>query len=78
MTKLLQPLCEPVLLYRTYQHYKGNMYTVIAECRHSETGNLMIVYKGTHETWCTLRDRFNETVTDLNGNRVLRFTLQDN
>ena len=77
MAKLLQPLCEPVKLNRTYQHYKGNMYTTLIECRHSETGSIMIVYKGTHETWCTLKERFNDTVTDSKGNSVLRFTLQN-
>ena len=60
---------------KTYRHYKGNVYVIIAFARHSETGEDMIVYQSVKngDVWVRPRYMWNEEV-ELNGTRVLRFT----
>ena len=33
-----------------YQHYKGNFYEVMGTAKHSETRELMVVYKALYQT----------------------------
>lgn len=48
-----------------YRHFKGNLYEVITEACHSETGEALVIYRrvkekedGTHETWARPYDDF--------------------
>ena len=59
-----------------YKHYKGNIYRVIAEARHSETQEEMVVYEamyGEHSIWVRPKQMFFEQVTLSNGQKVPRF-----
>lgn len=66
---------EEILLNRTYKHYKGNIYKVIALGKHSETVEDMVVYQAVEhgDIWCRPKnmwfDKIDETTT--------RFTLID-
>ena len=66
---------EEILLNRTYKHYKGNIYKVIALGKHSETVEDMVVYQSVEhgDIWCRPKnmwfDKIDETTT--------RFTLID-
>ncbi len=58
-----------------YRHYKGKEYTVIGIARHSETEELLVVYRkeyDDHGLWARPLAMFRETV-DRNGLQVPRF-----
>lgn len=58
-----------------YRHYKGGEYEVIDIARHSETEELLVVYRplyGDRALWVRPLDMFVETVTT-DGNTVPRF-----
>lgn len=58
-----------------YRHYKGNLYEVIETARHSETGELMVVYRclyGEHSLWVRPLEMFMEKVL-IDGHEVPRF-----
>lgn len=59
----------------TYQHYKGSHYEVIANSKHSDTLEQVVVYKSleTGLVWHLPQAGFNSTIT-VNGERVPRFT----
>lgn len=60
-----------------YRHYKGNKYKVIDFAIHSETEELMIIYKalyGDEKIWVRPASMWDETVI-VNGSEVKRFTL---
>lgn len=62
-----------------YRHYKGNDYLVIAVARHSETQELMVVYRclyGDMSLWVRPISIFNDIV-EFDGKSVLRFTPVD-
>lgn len=65
---------------RVYNHYKGGKYEVISLATHSETKEVLVVYKSLHfgsvyarplELW------FDEVMTD-DGKRSSRFSLATN
>lgn len=59
-----------------YRHFKGNEYEVIAIAKHSETGELLVIYKSIdneQNIWARPYDMFTEVV-DFNGSKTLRFT----
>lgn len=59
-----------------YRHYKGNEYQVLGLARHSETEELLVIYKalyGKQEIWARPAAMWNEIV-DVNGRQVRRFT----
>lgn len=58
-----------------YRHYKGNEYEVLGVARHSETDELLVVYRplyGEGGLWVRPLAMFLETVT-VNGEPVPRF-----
>lgn len=65
---------QEIIVGKTYQHYKGNLYKILALARHSETGEEMIVYQNTEkgDIWVRPKHMWNEMV-DVNGEKVLRF-----
>lgn len=60
-----------------YRHFKGNEYQVIGTAKHSETMELMVVYRalyGDYGLWVRPASMWNETVTR-DGKTFRRFTL---
>lgn len=58
-----------------YRHYKGGEYQVIDTAIHSETEELLVVYKplyGEQKMWVRPLEMFNETVV-INSMEVKRF-----
>lgn len=58
-----------------YRHYKGNYYDVIGVARHSETDELLVVYRpqyGEKGLWVRPLEMFTESV-ELNDSVVPRF-----
>jgi hypothetical protein len=58
-----------------YRHYKGNYYLVLGVARHSETEELLVVYRclyGDHSLWVRPLAMFMENVT-VDGREVPRF-----
>jgi hypothetical protein len=64
-----------------YKHYKGGEYEVISLARHSETMEVMAIYKplypleeGELKTWVRPVEMFYDEI-ELQGETVLRFTF---
>lgn len=60
-----------------YRHYKGNLYQVLHTARHSETEELLVVYRclyGEYGVWVRPLQMFTETVV-VEGQSVPRFEL---
>lgn len=58
-----------------YQHYEGNLYMVIGIAKHSETRDLMVVYRAQaseHDLWIRPYEMFREHV-EVDGKKVPRF-----
>ena len=62
-----------------YEHYKGKRYEVLGVAHHSETLELVVVYKALYETefgkdslWVRPLAMFTETV-DVKGKKIPRF-----
>jgi hypothetical protein len=58
-----------------YRHYKGNCYQVLGVARHSETEELLVVYRclyGDHSLWVRPLGMFTESVI-VDGRTVPRF-----
>ena len=67
---------QEISIGKTYKHFKGNLYKIIAFAKHSETEEDMIVYQPlkTGVNWVRPYKMWNEVV-DEKG--TLRFTLVD-
>ena len=67
---------QKIIIGKTYKHYKGNMYKIIAFARHSETGEDMIVYQSlkNKDVWVRPKSMWNEEINE----NTLRFTLVEN
>ena len=65
---------QEITIGKTYKHYKGNLYKIIAFARHSETTEEMVVYQSVKngDVWVRPKEMWNDVV---NTNGVLRFTL---
>ena len=65
---------QEITVGKTYKHYKGNLYKILALAKHSETNEDLIVYQNIEkgDIWTRPMSMWNETV-DNNG--TLRFTL---
>ena len=62
-----------------YRHYKGKLYEVIDVARHSETEELLVVYRclyGDFSLWVRPMKMFLEMVV-VDGTKVQRFTLYE-
>ena len=62
-----------------YRHFKGNEYEVIAIARHSETEEVMVVYKalyGDNGIWCRPASMWNEKI-ERGGKTYKRFYRSD-
>jgi hypothetical protein len=62
-----------------YRHYKGGRYEVIDVARHSESEELLVVYRplyGDRELWVRPLDMFVESIL-VDGFEQLRFKLED-
>ncbi len=62
-----------------YRHYKGGEYRVIGTARHSESDELLVVYRCTYDNnslWVRPLAMFTETV-HVDGKEVPRFTLSE-
>ena len=60
-----------------YRHFKGNEYEVIAIAKHSETLELLVVYRalyGAGEVWVRPASMWNETL-EKDGKLYRRFTF---
>jgi len=60
-----------------YAHYKGGKYEVIDLVRHSETEELLVLYRalyGDKGLWVRPLDMFQETV-EVDGEKRLRFSF---
>lgn len=60
----------------TYKHYKGEMYEVIGNAKHSETLEDMVVYRSLENdrVWVRPSAMFIEPMAK-DGNSISRFTL---
>lgn len=66
-----------ILATGTYRHYKGRLYDVIGVARHSETEELLVVYRpqyGERGLWVRPLSMFTEQIT-VDGRQVPRFEL---
>lgn len=61
---------------KTYKHYKGNIYKIIATGKNSENLEEMIVYQSVkdNQVWIRPATMWNEII---DNNKTLRFTLID-
>ena len=67
---------QEITIGKTYRHYKGNLYKIIALGKHSETLEDMIIYQAVRDgkVWVRPAKMWNEGA-DNNG--TLRFTLEN-
>jgi hypothetical protein len=66
---------DPEIQPGIYRHYKGNLYQVISSVRHSETREVLTLYRalyGAHGLWVRPSAMFSETVI-VDGTPVSRF-----
>ena len=60
-----------------YRHYKGSLYQVLHTAQHSETEEVLVVYRclyGEYDVWVRPLTMFMETV-EVDGEQVARFEL---
>lgn len=55
-----------------YRHFKGNEYQVLAIAKHTETGEIVVVYQalyGEYGIWVRPAEMWNEPASDGSGRR---------
>lgn len=63
---------------KTYQHYKGDIYTLLHIAEHTETNELFVIYSNEEgKVWARPKDMWESKVV-WQGKEVRRFTLLDN
>jgi hypothetical protein len=62
-----------------YKHYKGALYRVLGECKHSETLKDMTVYMSVNDglLWVRPTSMFHELINTPDGKYVPRFAEVD-
>lgn len=67
---------QEIKVGKTYKHYKGNIYKIIAQGKNSENLEEMVVYQSVKDgqIWIRPKTMWNDTI-DNQG--TLRFTLID-
>ncbi|QOR40152.1 DUF1653 domain-containing protein [Billgrantia diversa] len=71
-------MSQPLPVPGIYSHYKGNRYEVLGVAHHSETEELLVVYRalyGDYGLWVRPLEMFTETV-EVRGEPVPRFDLE--
>ena len=66
---------EKIIIDGIYQHFKGNMYKVLAVAKHSETLENMVVYQalyGAGDIWVRPENMFLEFI-EKDGKFIKRF-----
>lgn len=65
---------QEITIGKTYKHFKGNIYKIIAIAKCSETEEEMVVYQSLKgdDIWVRPKKMWNEVVDE---NNTLRFTL---
>ncbi|MEH3055401.1 MAG: DUF1653 domain-containing protein [Patulibacter minatonensis] len=59
-----------------YRHYKGGMYVLMGVSRHSETEELLVVYRAADDRlWVRPLSMWSELVATPTGGRAERFAL---
>ena len=72
MTQQLQSIPQGI-----YRHYKGSLYQVLHVAKHSETEEMLVVYRclyGEYGVWVRPLAMFTESV-EVDGKQVDRFEL---
>lgn len=62
-----------------YRHFKGNEYEIVANAKHSETGEDLVIYRSlsnAEDVWARPLDMWNETVIR-EGQQIPRFKRMD-
>lgn len=70
-------MTEKTVCQGIYRHYKGNLYQVLHTAQHSETEELLVVYRclyGEYDVWVRPLAMFTETV-EVDGKEIPRFEL---
>ena len=70
-------MIEKTVTQGIYRHYKGNLYQVLHTAQHSETEELLVVYRclyGEYDVWVRPLTMFTETV-EVDGKEIPRFEL---
>jgi len=71
------PDADPPIAPGRYRHYKGGEYDVLFEARHSETDEVLVVYRpryGDRGVWVRPKAMFCETIV-ADGREQPRFAL---
>ena len=65
---------QEITIGKTYRHYKGNVYKIIALGRHSETLEDMVVYQSveTGEVWVRPKAMWNDVIPQSLSHKGLR------
>ena len=70
-------MTEKTVCQGIYRHYKGRLYQVLHTAQHSETEELLVVYRclyGEYDVWVRPLTMFTETV-EVDGKEIPRFEL---
>lgn len=67
---------QEITIGKTYKHYKGNVYKIIAIGKHSENLEEMIVYQSVKDgaVWIRPKSMWNDVI---DNNKTIRFKLID-
>lgn len=62
------------IIGKKYRHYKGGLYSVINIAVHTETDDVLVIYKGvdSNKTWARPIDMF-EDMVESDGKIIKRF-----